>query len=148
MYRWNETFTNFGGTKFRKGQVQTNKYNIYIYIHIFTHVSHQESYTGRTARNMTSPEKKTYTCVIPEKDTLYMHKAKEWIILRAPDFPKNSRSIIIHPYTLHILGFFDKSFFSSYLLLSPSFCLFNKKCGPLSRNSWNQMVATGHNLFC
>ena len=54
---------------------QTN--TIYIYIHIFTHVSHQESYTGRTARNMTSPEKKTYTCVIPEKDTLYMHKAKE-----------------------------------------------------------------------
>ena len=57
------------------------------------------------------------------------------MILRVPDFPKNIRSILIHPSALHILEVFEKSFFSPWLLLSP-FLLFSTK----NAGHWTGMV--------
>ena len=110
---------------FWKWKVQTNKY-LYIYIH--TYVSPQESYTGRTAKKTcTSPEKKKYIRN-SRKNRLYMYKAEEWIILRVPDVPKNIRSIIIHPYTLHILFYvFLTGVFFSLDYFWVLFCFFQLK---------------------
>ena len=128
-------------------QIQIHTH-IYIYLYLYIYVSPQKKFAGRIAKKCKSPEKKIYihssritscTCTKPKNEYYYACLSKEY------------RSIVIHPYTLHIFKVCDKSFFSSWLLLSPFLFLFffDSKCGPLSQNSWNQMVvATRHNLLC
>ena len=47
--------------------------------HMYTYVSPQESYTGRTAKKHVRHQKRknVHSCVFPEKNKLYMYKAKQ-----------------------------------------------------------------------
>ena len=45
-------------------------------IYIYTYVSPQESYTGRTAKKMYVTRKEKYTCVIPEKQVIHVQSQR------------------------------------------------------------------------
>ena len=105
--------------------MKSSNKQMHTYIYIYIHMYHPKTVILVELQKKVCHQKRKIYIRNSRKAKLYMYKAEEWIILRVPDFPKNIGSIIFHPYTLHIFVV-DKSFFSSWLLLS-SFLFFQLK---------------------
>ena len=90
--------------------------DIYVHMYIYIYMYHPKKIIlVELQKDMCVTRKeKIYMRSSTKKQVLHVQRQRTNNVTRArPDPPKDIRSIIIHPYTLHILEVFDKSFFSS-----------------------------------